>query len=90
MDEYLDIIRRAGFENVSVQKQKPILIPDHILLQYLTQDTLNDFRTAQTGIFSITVFAQKVGVKKYSIAMSGKPKVKIGASPACCAPGCCD
>jgi hypothetical protein len=90
MDEYLDIIRQAGFENVSIQKQKPILIPDHILLQYLTQETLNDFKTAKTGLFSVTVFAKKPGVKKYSIAMSGKPKVKIGESPACSAPGCCD
>lgn len=87
MDEYLDIIRQTGFENISIQKQKPILIPDHILLQYLTEAELNDFRSAKAGIFSITVFAEKEGKKGIN---TEKPKVKIGEAKACCAPGCCD
>ena len=89
MEEYLDIIRQTGFENIAVQKQKPILIPDHILLQYLSAEALEKFKTAEAGIFSITVFAQKPGVNKRSIDTS-KPKVKLGEKAACCAPGCCD
>lgn len=89
MDEYLEAIRQTGFENITIQKQKPILIPDHILLQYLTPEELTDFRSAKAGIFSITVFAQKPGAIKHIIDVS-KPKVKIGEPKACCAPGCCD
>jgi len=89
MEEYMGIIRQSGFENISIQKQKPILIPDHILLQYLTPEGLNDFRTATVGIFSITVFAQKAGTQKRFIDVS-KPMVKLGEKAACCAPGCCD
>nr|MBP6810862.1 arsenite methyltransferase [Saprospiraceae bacterium] len=89
MDEYLDIIRQTGFENISIQKQKPILIPDHILLQYLSAEALAQFKTATAGIFSITVFAQKPGGAKRTIDTS-KPKVKIGEAAPCCAPGCCN
>lgn len=89
MEAYLDIIRQAGFEHIKILKQKPILIPDHILLQYLTPESLEEFRKATAGIFSITVFAQKAGVAKRGIDRS-KPKVKLGQKLACCAPGCCD
>jgi SAM-dependent methyltransferase len=89
MQEYLDIIQQTGFENIQIQKQKPILIPDHILLQYLSAAELETFRTGQAGIFSITVFAQKAGEKKHFIDVAAKPKVKIGAKAACCEPGCC-
>jgi arsenite methyltransferase len=89
MAAYMDIIRQAGFENIKIQKQKPILIPDQILLQYLTPESLEAFRHATAGIFSITVYAQKAGVAKRGIDRS-KPMVKLGQKPACCDPGCCN
>src|SRR5690606_3996220 len=61
MDDYLELARKAGFENVTVQKQKPILIPDNILLEYLTPEQLKAFVASGTGIFSITVYAGKTG-----------------------------
>ncbi len=92
-EEYLGMIREAGFENITVQKQKPILIPDHILLAHLTEEGLQDFLASETGIFSITVYAEKPG---------GTPKAKnrekrkvnlaeLKAAIACCEPGsgCC-
>lgn len=92
-EEYLNMIREAGFENITVQKQKPILIPDHILLAHLSEAGLQDFLASQTGIFSITVYAEKPG---------GTPKAKnrekrkvnlaeLKAAIACCEPGsgCC-
>lgn len=57
--EYLSLIEKNGFENISIQKEKIITIPDDILLQYLSADEIAGFRTSGTGIFSITVFAQK-------------------------------
>ncbi|MEZ4894717.1 MAG: arsenite methyltransferase [Saprospiraceae bacterium] len=83
MDDYLKIIHEAGFEEVSVQKQKPILVPDHILLQYLNETELEKFKEASAGIFSITVFGQNPGGSK-------KPMIKIGEAKPCCGPDCCN
>ena len=58
-EDYLQLIKASGFQNITVQKQKPILIPDDILQRYLTSEELSDFKNSGTGIFSITVFAQK-------------------------------
>ena len=56
---YLELIEINGFQNTAVQKEKPIIIPDDILSAYLTSDEINQFRSSDAGIFSITVFAQK-------------------------------
>ena len=58
-DVYLELIKINGFENMTLQKEKPITIPDDILKNYLDEKELADFKTGQTGIFSITVFAEK-------------------------------
>ena len=57
--EYLELIRQNGFQNITVQKEKPIIIPDDILKNYLNEEELNKFKNGTTGIFSVTVFAQK-------------------------------
>lgn len=56
---YLELIHANGFENITIQKEKAIVIPDDILKNYLSQDEIHSFKTGDTGIFSITVFAQK-------------------------------
>ena len=56
---YLELIHANGFENVTLQKEKAIVIPDDILINYLSQDEINQFKSGSTGIFSVTVFAQK-------------------------------
>jgi arsenite methyltransferase len=58
-DVYLELIQQNGFQNITVQKEKPIVIPDDILLNYLNEKEMQDFKKGDTGIFSITVFAQK-------------------------------
>jgi SAM-dependent methyltransferase len=57
--DYLDMIHSAGFRQVTIQKDKPIFIPDDILVKYLDPVMLEQFRTGSTGIFSITVYAEK-------------------------------
>lgn len=97
MDEYLDIIRRTGFENLTVQKQKPILIPDEILREYLSEEELRAFVTSKMGIFSITAYAEKPGgdpAQKATRAENRKAEMRNLAAEAgksCCAPGsgCC-
>jgi len=44
---------------VKIQKEKPIIIPDDILANYLSQVELGEYKKQGTGIFSITVFAEK-------------------------------
>lgn len=58
-EEYLGIIKQSGFINVEVKKEKKIELPDDLLLKYLTADKLEKFKNGETGIFSITVTAQK-------------------------------
>ncbi|PZR31250.1 MAG: arsenite S-adenosylmethyltransferase [Azospira oryzae] len=58
-DEYLAIIKKAGFDLITIQKEKRITLPDEILKDYLSPDQVNEFRTGKTGIFSITVYAEK-------------------------------
>lgn len=90
MDEYLDMIREAGFQNITVQKQKPILLPDDILLQYLSEPEIRDFVTAGTGIFSVTVYAEKPGGDATRKAENREKKRKIVLAETCgCAPGTC-
>ncbi len=56
---YLELIHANGFENIIIQKEKPIYIPDDILLNHLSAAEIESFREGGIGIFSITVFAQK-------------------------------
>ena len=57
--EYLNIINQAGFSNVKVQKEKPIIIPDDILSGYLSAKEIEDYKKSGVGIFSITVYGEK-------------------------------
>jgi arsenite methyltransferase len=56
---YLDMIQQNGFEHMTIQKEKPIVVPDDILINYLSPEEISEFRKGDTGIYSITVFAQK-------------------------------
>ncbi|MFD2247937.1 arsenite methyltransferase [Pontibacter ruber] len=58
-EEYLQIIRETGFENVTVQKEKAIHVPDEILKDFLDEAGIRQFRESNTGIFSITVYGDK-------------------------------
>jgi ubiquinone/menaquinone biosynthesis C-methylase UbiE len=56
---YLELIQSNDFENISIQKVKPINIPNDILKNYLNDEEISSFKNGTAGIFSITVFAQK-------------------------------
>lgn len=56
---YLQLISNNGFKNITVQKSKPIIVPDDILSKYLTAEEILQFRNSSTGIYSITVYAEK-------------------------------
>ncbi len=84
---YLKLIEERGFQNIKIQKEKPINIPNDILGKYLSEEEVNDFNNDGTGIFSITVYAEKPGSKQE------KSKVHLSeiSTSTDCTPesGCC-
>ena len=56
---YLQLISENRFRHVSVQKQKPIVIPGDILRRYMTAEEVSAFNTGDAGIFSVTVYGEK-------------------------------
>lgn len=58
-EEYLQLIREAGFQNIEVQKARTIDLPEEILHEYLPEEAIADFRNSDVGIISINVYAEK-------------------------------
>jgi SAM-dependent methyltransferase len=73
-DAYLGLLEANGFKNITIQKNKLIIVPDDILSQYLSADQLEAFKQSGTGIRSITVYAEK----------------PLKEAKSCCGPECCN
>lgn len=58
-DDYLNIIKKAGFKNIAIQTEKPIIVPDDILANYLTPAEIETYKAEKNIIFSISVYAEK-------------------------------
>ena len=71
---YLELIEANGFKNITVQKDKAIIIPDDILNNYLSTEQIAAFKQSGTGIRSITVYAEK----------------PVEETAVCCGPECCN
>jgi ubiquinone/menaquinone biosynthesis C-methylase UbiE len=56
---YIDIIKRTGFTEITIQKEKPIQLPQDILENYLTAEEINQYLQQPNTIKSITVFGCK-------------------------------
>ena len=63
--EYLGLIETTGFQQITLQTEKTIIIPDDILAQYLSVEETVEFKTSGTGIYSVTVFAKKPAGFRY-------------------------
>lgn len=59
IQKYLNLMADSGLKNILVQKEKVITIPDLTLLNYLDEAGLKRFRKTGSGIYSITVYAEK-------------------------------
>jgi arsenite methyltransferase len=57
---YMELVEINGFKNITIQKEKVITIPDDILSGYLSEQEIIQFKNSATGIFSITVYAEKL------------------------------
>jgi len=69
---YLELIEATGFSNITLQKEKDIIVPDDILLEYFSQEEIGSFRNSGASIKSITVYAEKQQSKS-------KPAVPLDA-----------
>lgn len=58
-DDYLAIIKETGFTNITLQKEKVIVIPDEILANYLIKDEMEEYKQSDLRILSVTVYADK-------------------------------
>lgn len=67
---YLEMIDKAGFKNVMLQKEKAIIVPDDILKEYINEEEIQAFKNSGVGIFSVTVYAEK--------------PTECGCAPGCC------
>ncbi len=76
---YMELIHANGFANITVQKDKAIIIPDDILSNYLSEEQIEAFKQSGTGIRSITVYAEKP-----------PNPAKGGLEAMCCGPDCCN
>jgi SAM-dependent methyltransferase len=58
-EDYLGIIEETGFENIRVQKERIIAIPDDIYLKFISDDELKKFKESGVNLISINVYADK-------------------------------
>ena len=57
-EHYLELMQSNGFKEITLQKEKTIVIPDDILDKYLTQEEIAEFKNSGKSIKSVTVFAK--------------------------------
>ncbi len=57
--EYLSIIKEAGFDLITLQKEKNIDLPDELLAEYFSPQEINEYRNSGARITSITVYGKK-------------------------------
>ncbi|MTI31966.1 arsenite methyltransferase [Xanthovirga aplysinae] len=58
--DYLGIIKSVGFKNLQIKKERLIELSDELLLKYITRNELQKFRDSGSGIYSITIYADKL------------------------------
>ena len=58
-EEYLNVVRKAGFKNLVLQVQKKMVLDEEIYLKYFSQKEIEEFKRSSKGIYSITLNAEK-------------------------------
>jgi hypothetical protein len=56
---YLKNIEEAGFKNITIQKEETIIIPNDILENNFSADTVQTYNKNPNVVKSITVYAEK-------------------------------
>ena len=58
--QYLGVIKKAGFKNIQIKKERLIELPDELLLKYINKHELDNYKKSGSGIYSITIYADKL------------------------------
>lgn len=84
-DDYLNHLEMVGFNEIVIQKSKPITIPDDILEKHLSKEEMASYNKSGVGIFSITVFGKKEGAtSKKKIKLSQLNQTECEPGSGCC------
>ncbi len=59
-NEYLTVIENAGFQDLEIRKEHEINLPDNLLLQFINEKELEEYRKKKSAIISITINAKKL------------------------------
>ncbi|MEL6591250.1 MAG: arsenite methyltransferase [Bacteroidota bacterium] len=81
--DYMNIIANTAFEDVQLQKVKPIILPDELLNQFLSPEQVKSYHNSNLGILSITVFGRKRGGVPQG-ETTKKDKTASSWLPGCC------
>ena len=57
--DYMAEIERANFKSITIQRTKTVEIPDDVLEEHLSEQTIADYKNGNVGIYSITVTGVK-------------------------------
>jgi hypothetical protein len=57
--DYLNEIEKANFKSITIQRTKTVEIPDEVLEEHLSKETIADYKEGNVGIYSITVTGVK-------------------------------
>jgi len=95
--KYLGQIKSTGFKNIEIKKERLIELPDELLLKHLSNRELEKFKESDSGIYSVTVFAQKLEegscCETTDSECCGSETTKTENSEGCCSTssstGCC-
>lgn len=57
--EYLTVIENTSFQDLEIKKEHEINLPDSLLLQFISNKELEEYRKIKSAIISITINAKK-------------------------------
>lgn len=59
MEEYLNVIKEAGFKNISIHKEEKTLLPDSMVEKLLSEVEMKRYKSGEFGTINITVSGTK-------------------------------
>ncbi|MBC9795298.1 arsenite methyltransferase [Sinomicrobium weinanense] len=83
-EDYLNHIQNTGFENLVLQKERAIDLPNDLLAQYLSPEEITAFKSGDTGIYSISVYAEKPGGDVTNLQPASTTKTDCTPGSGCC------
>lgn len=59
MDDYMEEIVKVNFKSINIDRTKTVEIPDDVLEEHLSKETIANYKAGNVGIYSITVTGVK-------------------------------